>query len=72
MSSSSGIQEIPYSSPRQDFISALEKDGCVIVKNFTDIETLEEAQREVQPYLDAEDIGSKVGGTCLSPNRKGF
>jgi hypothetical protein len=58
----SSIQKISYSAPRQDFISALERDGCVIVKNFTDIETLEKAQSEVQPYLDANDKGSKVGG----------
>jgi hypothetical protein len=62
MSAASRIQKIPYASPRQEFISALEKDGCVIIKNFTDIETLEQAQQEVQPYLDTEDENSTLGG----------
>ncbi|EOD51162.1 Phytanoyl-CoA dioxygenase [Neofusicoccum parvum] len=55
------VQRIPYSAPRADFISALEKDGCVVVQNFTDLDTLAQAKREVQPYLDAEDKASKVG-----------
>jgi hypothetical protein len=59
------IQKISYSAPRQNFISALEKDGCVIIRNFTNVETLDKAQNEVQPYLDANDKGSKVGGKYL-------
>lgn len=47
------IQRLPYTAPRQDFISALQRDGCVIIQDFTDPETLAQAQREVQPYLDA-------------------
>lgn len=60
------VQRIPYSAPRADFISALEKDGCVVVQNFTDLDTLAQAKREVQPYLDAEDKASKVGGKCAT------
>ncbi|KAF4310748.1 phytanoyl-dioxygenase family protein [Botryosphaeria dothidea] len=55
------IQRLPYSAPRADFISALKKDGCVIIQNFTNLDTLAQAQREVRPYLDGEDKGSKVG-----------
>jgi len=55
------IQRIPYSKPRSDFITALQKDGCVVVTGFTDDETLEQARKEVQPFLDAEEVGSTVG-----------
>lgn len=64
MSSSTtpSIQRIPYSAPREDFIRAIEKDGCVIIQDFTAPEVLAQAQREVQPYLDANEEGSTVGG----------
>lgn len=55
------IQRIPYNSPREVFIAALEKDGCVVVTGFTDVETLEKARKEVQPYLDTEEPNSTVG-----------
>ncbi|KAK7517823.1 uncharacterized protein IWZ02DRAFT_213930 [Phyllosticta citriasiana] len=55
------LQRLPYTAPREAFIKALEKDGCVIIQNFTDRETLARAKAEVQPYLDAEEKGSKVG-----------
>jgi hypothetical protein len=56
------IQRILRSAPLSSFISALEKDGCVIITDFTDLETLEQAWKEVQPFLDAEEKGSQVGG----------
>ncbi|KAJ9299496.1 hypothetical protein DTO280E4_5116 [Paecilomyces variotii] len=55
------IKRIPYSAPREEFISAIEKDGCVIIQNFTTKEKLARAQSEVQPYLDADGEMSKVG-----------
>ncbi|KAF2644796.1 hypothetical protein P280DRAFT_180115 [Massarina eburnea CBS 473.64] len=55
------IQRILYNAPRSDFIAALEKDGCVVITGFTDEATLEEARKEVQPYLDSEEPNSKVG-----------
>ncbi|KAF2177527.1 hypothetical protein K469DRAFT_602979 [Zopfia rhizophila CBS 207.26] len=55
------IRKFYYDSPREDIIAALEKDGCVIIKEFTDDETLAQAQREVQPYLDIDEPGSQVG-----------
>ncbi|PVI06066.1 hypothetical protein DM02DRAFT_582970 [Periconia macrospinosa] len=55
------IQRIAYDSPRSDFIAALEKDGCVIVTNFTTPSILEQARSEVQPYLDEESPNSTVG-----------
>ncbi|KAJ9198542.1 hypothetical protein DTO027B5_3500 [Paecilomyces variotii] len=55
------IKRIPYSAPRKEFISAIEKDGCVIIQNFTTKEKLARAQSEVQPYLDADGELSKVG-----------
>ncbi|KAJ9311136.1 hypothetical protein DTO271D3_8625 [Paecilomyces variotii] len=55
------IKRIPYSAPREEFISAIEEDGCVIIQNFTTKEKLARAQSEVQPYLDADGEMSKVG-----------
>lgn len=56
------IKRIPYSAPREEFIRAIEQDGCVIIQNFTTKEKLAQAQREVQPYLDADEKTSTVGG----------
>ncbi|KAL2870541.1 phytanoyl-CoA dioxygenase family protein [Aspergillus lucknowensis] len=60
------VQRIPYSAPREEFIDALKKDGCVIVQNFTTLETLEQARLEVEPYLNQEEnskVGALNGGT---------
>ncbi|KAL2810068.1 hypothetical protein BJX63DRAFT_434590 [Aspergillus granulosus] len=54
------VQRIPYSAPRQDFINALKKDGCVIVQDSTDLEALAQARSEVEPYLN-RDRNSKIG-----------
>lgn len=60
------VQRIPYSAPREQFINALKRDGCVIVQNFTTPETLAQARREVEPYLNKES-NSEVGGeSCTS------
>ncbi|KAL2219948.1 hypothetical protein M432DRAFT_631170 [Thermoascus aurantiacus ATCC 26904] len=63
MSSSTApsIQRIPYSAPREDFIRAIERDGCVIIQDFTTPEVLAQAQKEVQPYLDVNEEMSTVG-----------
>lgn len=37
-------------------------DGCVIVQNFTTLDVLEEARREVEPWLGKENENSQVGG----------
>ncbi|KAL4909533.1 hypothetical protein BDW74DRAFT_187604 [Aspergillus multicolor] len=60
------IQRIPYSAPRQAFIDALKRDGCVIVQDFTALEVLEQARREVEPYLNKDSnsqVGALNGGT---------
>ena len=62
MPQSAPLQRLPYDAPREAFIAALEKDGCVIIRNFTTSEKLAKAKAQVQPYLDAEAKGSKVGG----------
>lgn len=64
MSSSTApsIQRIPYSAPREDFIRAIERDGCVIIQDLTTPEVLAQAQKEVQPCLDANEEMSTVGG----------
>ena len=56
------IERIPRSAPLARFVNALQRDGCVIVRDFTDLDALARAQSEVQPYLDAEEVGRKVGG----------
>ncbi|KAL1869263.1 hypothetical protein Plec18167_007929 [Paecilomyces lecythidis] len=55
------IKRIPYSAPREEFIRAIEEDGCVIIQDFTTKEKLAHAQSEVQPYLEADEKTSKVG-----------
>lgn len=55
------VQRILYSAPREEFIHALKRDGCVIVQNFTDLQTLEQARLEVDPWLNKND-NSQVGG----------
>ena len=35
-------------------IDALFKDGCCIITNFTDAETVAKVNEEVRPYLDAD------------------
>ncbi|RDW78858.1 uncharacterized protein DSM5745_05710 [Aspergillus mulundensis] len=60
------IQRIPYSAPQEAFINALKRDGCVIVQDFTTLETLEQARREVEPYLNKDSnsqVGALNGGT---------
>ncbi|KAL4928786.1 uncharacterized protein BDV17DRAFT_291413 [Aspergillus undulatus] len=54
------VQRLPYSAPREDFINALKRDGCVIVQNFTTLETLEQARREVELYLNKENNSETV------------
>jgi hypothetical protein len=35
-------------------IKALTEDGCCVIKNFTDAETVKKVNAEVQPYLDQD------------------
>ncbi|KAF5009976.1 hypothetical protein FDECE_3837 [Fusarium decemcellulare] len=64
------VQRIARKAGLQAFIDAVETDGCVIIQDFTDIETLEQAKKEVQPYLDASaaasgsTVGALNGGTA--------
>ncbi|KAK7754682.1 hypothetical protein SLS62_003239 [Diatrype stigma] len=64
------VLRFPREAGLQAFIDAVEKDGCVIIKDFTDLESLVEAQKEVQPYLDASvaesasTVGALNGGTA--------
>jgi hypothetical protein len=64
------VQRIAREAGLETFINAIEEDGCVIIKDFTDLESLSEAQTEVQPYLDASastsksTVGALNGGTA--------
>jgi len=70
------IQRINRSAPKADLIRALELDGCVIITEFTDATTLVQAHKEVQPYLDSNELDSKVGGKsrnkALIPNSTSY
>ncbi|RWA08183.1 hypothetical protein EKO27_g6929 [Xylaria grammica] len=58
------VQRIRREAGLQAFIDAVEQDGCVIIQDFTDIESLDKSLEEVKPYLDAsiaEQEGSSVG-----------
>ncbi|KFA74744.1 hypothetical protein S40288_08833 [Stachybotrys chartarum IBT 40288] len=61
--SSEMVQHVSRAAGLQTFIDAIEQDGCVVIKDFTDLASLEEASKEVQPYLDASvaEAGSTVG-----------
>lgn len=64
------VQRIARSAGLDAFIRAVEQDGCVIIQDFTDPESVIEAQNEVQPYLDASlstsksTVGALNGGTA--------
>ncbi|ETI25319.1 hypothetical protein G647_02091 [Cladophialophora carrionii CBS 160.54] len=55
------IRRVSRTAPLSLFIEALETDGCVIVKDFTNEATLAKAGREVRPYLEQHGEGVKVG-----------
>ena len=64
------VQRIRREAGLKAFIKAVEDDGCVIIQDFTDSESLEEAGKEVQSYLDASlsasgsTVGALNGGTA--------
>ncbi|KAK2610249.1 hypothetical protein N8I77_003698 [Diaporthe amygdali] len=57
------VQRISRGAGLQSFVEAIERDGCVVVQDFTDLASIEAANREVQPYIDASltEAGSTVG-----------
>ncbi|EXJ87920.1 hypothetical protein A1O1_04847 [Capronia coronata CBS 617.96] len=55
------VRRIPRSAPLSEFIEAVEQDGCVIISDFTDKATVDQANQEVQPWLEKQDSGAKVG-----------
>lgn len=64
------IQRLARAAGLDAFVNAVEKDGCVIIQDFVDLESVTEAQKEVQPYLDASvstsksTVGALNGGTA--------
>lgn len=65
------VQRIPRSAGLEAFIAAVEKDGCVIIQDFTDDASLDQSVQEVQPFLDASasaasksTTGALNGGTA--------
>jgi hypothetical protein len=56
------VQRLSRAATLSSFIDALERDGCVIVTDFTDKATLEQADQEIRPWLEEENTGAVVGG----------
>lgn len=56
------VRRLSRSAAPSAFVEALEQDGCVIVKDFTDKATLQQADDEVRPWLEREGGGATVGG----------
>ena len=56
------VRRLSRSDSLSLFIEALEADGCVIVRDFTDRATLENADKELRPWLEKEEYEVKVGG----------
>lgn len=64
------VQRLSRAQPIADFVSVLERDGCVVVSDFTSAEAVSRANAEVQPYLDEQGKpGAKVGGKCCCNTR---
>lgn len=55
------VRRLSRSVSRLALIEALEQDGCVIIKDFTDQATVDKANDEVRPWLDQQDSGITVG-----------
>ncbi|KAH6893160.1 hypothetical protein B0T10DRAFT_267074 [Thelonectria olida] len=64
------VQRIARQAGLEAFVKAVEQDGCVIIQDFTDAESLGQAQTEVQPFLDESaaasrsTVGALNGGTA--------
>jgi hypothetical protein len=48
-----GVQRIDRSDELA-IIGAIVQDGCCIIKNFTDVETVKTVNKEVRPYIEAD------------------
>lgn len=67
------IKRLSRSAPFSLFVDALEQDGCVIVKDFTDKATLAKADQEVRPWLNQlGEGGAVVGGRFLGATKVFF
>lgn len=61
------VPRLSRSQPLDDFVHALEQCGCLIVTDFTDAATVQQANSEIRPWLDLQSSkGAKVG--ALSGN----
>jgi hypothetical protein len=56
------IARVSRSDPLPAIIDHLEVDGAVIVRDFTDVQTVERSMEEVRPWLDKQSDGQRVGG----------
>lgn len=58
------IRRLRRSEGIKKFIEALEHDGGVIITDFTDVGTVDQANAEVRPWIEKQKSsqGAKVGG----------
>lgn len=59
------ITRVSRSDPLPTVIDHLEVDGCVIINDFCDVESVDQSVREVRPWLDKHSAGQKVGGKSM-------
>ena len=62
------IPRLSRNQPIEDFVHALEREGCVIITDFTNEEDVRRANAEVEPWLNRQVSGAKVG--ALSGNTR--
>ncbi|KAL3293014.1 phytanoyl-dioxygenase family protein [Colletotrichum asianum] len=64
------VQRLSRDASLESFIGAIERDGCVVVKDFANLSSIKAANAEVQSYLDAalaqsgSTVGALNGGTA--------
>ncbi|KAK1845706.1 phytanoyl-CoA dioxygenase [Colletotrichum chrysophilum] len=64
------VQRLSRDASLESFISAIERDGCAVVKDFANLSSIKAANAEVRSYLDASlaqsgsTVGALNGGTA--------
>jgi ectoine hydroxylase-related dioxygenase (phytanoyl-CoA dioxygenase family) len=56
------IERLPASTSARDVVGALRRDGCAIVERLAEVELLDRARAELEPYLAATPTGDDFAG----------
>jgi hypothetical protein len=59
------VKRLSRSAPLAEIIQIIERDGCVIISDFTTKDKVDQAKAEIKPFL-GHNPSHKVGG-MLSP-----